>query len=72
MKRRSRMSEDTITFNVISSFTQIISSILKRCNLPVGEKMKLLFHMKCIKLYSNVIATLLWVSGITNSLYQAC
>lgn len=53
------MSEDTITLNVISSFTQIISSILKRCTPPVEEKIKLLFHMKCIKLHSNVKTTLL-------------
>jgi len=64
------MSEDTTTLNVISSFTQIISSILKRCTLPVGEKIKLSFHIKCIKLHSNVITTLLRSSRITNSLYS--
>lgn len=72
MKWRSRTSEDTITLNVISSITQIISSILKRCTLPVGEKIKLLFHMKCIKLNIRVITTLLLRSRIPTPFTQMC
>lgn len=48
------MSEETSTLNAISVFTQIISSILKRCTLPAEEKMKLLFDMK---LHSNATNT---------------
>lgn len=38
MKRRSRISEYTVTLNVISRFTQITSSILKRCTLPARPR----------------------------------
>lgn len=72
MKWRSRTSEDTITLNVISSITQIISSILKRCTLPVEEKIKLLFHIKCIKLNIRDITTLLLRSRIPTPFTQMC
>lgn len=64
------MPEDTITLNVISSITQIISSILKRCTLPAREKTKLLFHMKCINSHTHVITTLLLRSGIPTPFTQ--
>lgn len=54
MKRRSRISEYTVTLNVISRFTQITSSILKRCTLPVGKEIQL-FHVKCKELHSKAI-----------------
>lgn len=66
------MSEDTITLNVISSITQIISSILKRCALPAREKIKLLFHMKYIKLHTHVITTPLSGSRTPAPFTQMC
>lgn len=64
------MSEDTIILNVICSITQIISSILKHCTLPVGEKIKLLFHMKCMKSHTHVTTTLLLPSRIPTPFTQ--
>lgn len=55
MKRRSKISENAIALNVISRFTQITSSILKRCTLPVGKEIQL-FHMKCKELHSKAIS----------------
>lgn len=66
------MSEDTITLNVISSITQIISSILKRCTVPAGDKIKLLFHMKCIKSHTHVITTLFLRSRTPPPFAQMC
>lgn len=66
------MSEDTIILNVISSITQIISSVLKHCTLPVGEKIKFLFHMKGMKSHTHVTTTLLLCSRIPVPFTQMC